>query len=268
MIKHYTLLLLIFVSSNLMMAQEIDNTRIYEIRSNVGIVHCDVRGKAWTDSFNVPPYRKLFALIKIRKDSTGKDSAVIRMLNWTDPRHPHGWQKYYYLMDKEDLDSNCIKYYSTGFRNATFTIGLITMPLKLRLGENFDFQGSFSLGTTAGVKMRISHYNPNYVDILFGASVSTINLDSFSTKGKVSGQPINNIATFSPSLGIVFEFGRAQAGIFYGWDFLGKSIQSKYEWIYDRKPWISIGFGFSILSITSKSSPSSGAVSGEDNPEK
>ena len=157
-------------------------------------------------------------------------------------------------MSRNDFDSGCIKYYNTWFYSASFTLGLITMPLKLRLGSNFDFQGSFSLGTTAGIKMRISHYGPNYINVLFGASISSVSLDSFSTNGKVPGQPLTNIAAFSPSFGTVFEFGKAQAGIFYGWDFIGKSTQSKYEWIYNGKPWISIGFGFSILNITSKSS--------------
>ncbi len=65
---------------------------------------------------------------------------------------------------------------------------------------------------------------------------------------------MTNIAVFSLSFGLVFEFGKAQAGIFYGWDFLNKSTETKYNWIYDRKPWISIGFGFSIFTIDSKSS--------------
>ncbi|MEJ7680524.1 MAG: hypothetical protein WKG06_22265 [Segetibacter sp.] len=46
--------------------------------------------------------------------------------------------------------------------------------------------------------------------MLLGTSISTVSLDSFNTRGKVSGQPLTNIAVFSPSLGVVFEFGKAR----------------------------------------------------------
>ena len=159
----------------------------------------------------------------------------------------------FFLVHRFDLDSNCIKIHQTGLRSAVFTIGLVTMPVKLRLSPGFEFQGNLSLGSTAGVKIRISHVNDNFVNLLIGTSISTVTLDSFNTKGKLNAQPLNNIAAFSPSLGLVFEFGKAQAGLFYGWDFLNKSTQIKYDWVYNKKPWISIGFGFSILNIDGKS---------------
>ena len=159
----------------------------------------------------------------------------------------------FFLVQRFDLDSNCIKIHPTGLRSAVFTIGLVTMPVKLRLSPSFEFQGNLSLGSTAGVKIRISRVNANFVNLLVGTSISTVTLDSFNTKGKLNAQPLNNIAAFSPSLGLVFEFGKAQAGLFYGWDFLNKSTQVKYDWVYNKKPWISIGFGFSILNIDGKS---------------
>src|SRR5882672_7798017 len=116
----------------------------------------------------------------------------------------------YFMIQRYDLDSNCIKVYNSGIKSMVFTIGLVTMPLKLRLGRNFDFQGNLSLGTTAGIKIRMSKYSFNYINFLLGTSISTISLDSFNTQGKVNGQPITNIAVFSPSFGVVFEFGKAQ----------------------------------------------------------
>ncbi len=205
------------------------------------------------------------------QNNTGlKEETIKRNRNselWPDTTHvtgsmpPTGKENYlktdkYFLMQKYDLDSNCVKVYNSGLRSTVFTIGLVTMPLKLRLGKNFDFQGNLSLGTTAGVKVRLSKYNSNYINFLLGASISTISLDSFSTRGKVPSQPINDIAVFSPSLGVVFEFGKAQGGIFYGMDFLNKSTQSRFAWIYNKKSWISIGFGFSIFNVDSKSNNS------------
>jgi hypothetical protein len=251
-------------------AQETENTRIYEVISNIPVVACDVVGNklSSTEHFIVPPYRSRFALVRLKGDSVvvrflvwekneflkrtfNLDSVHVKSLHGDDSiAHIHK----YFLITRTDLDSNCIKVYNRGIKNSVFTLGLVTMPMKLRLGKNFDFQGNLSLGTTAGTKFRVSKYNPNFLNLLLGLSISTITLDSFSTGGRVSGQPINNMAVFSPSLGMVFEFGKAQAGIFYGWDFLNKSNQLQYQWIHNKRPWISIGFGFSIFSVNSNSS--------------
>ena len=270
--KNWLLAFAILFSTGYAKSQNNEKSRIYEIRSSVPVVACDAIGNKLNNnnSFSVPPYRSKFALVRIKNDSV-----VVRFLTWSNNDSlRRSFNNYivsyrglagndssvtinkFFLMTRNDLDSNCIKVFSTGLKNAVFTLGLVTMPMKLRLGKNFDFQGNLSLGTTAGVKMKISKYNTNYLNVLFGASISTVSLDSFSTSGKISGQPLTNIAVFSPSLGLVFEFGNAQAGIFYGWDFLNKSTQSKFDWIYNKKPWISIGFGFSIFTVDSKSSPS------------
>lgn len=276
--RKFFLPILILVFTTNIYGQETDNTRIYETRSNIPVFACDLLGRKFYDDdvFAIPPFRSKFAVIKC----IGNDSVLVRFLTWSN--QPSLYEKFnkperyeaissmairatatrgntidtvvekYFLITKGDLDSNCIKVFNDGYRSVVFTFGIITMPMKLRLGKNFDFQGNLSLGTTAGAKMRISKYNPNYINLLFGASISTITLDSFSTKGKVTGQPITNMAVFSPSLGIVFEFGKAQAGIFYGWDILNKSNQSKYSWIHNKKPWLSVGFGVSIFNVDSK----------------
>jgi hypothetical protein len=267
-------------------SQEDQSSRIYELISNVAVTATDVTG---TKIYNndrpfVPPYKSKFAYIKTIRN----DSVLIRFLSWVEKdsvlRKKFNQEKVnisalsqqfkaqitkassldttientvrvrkYFLMSRSDFDSNAIKIYPTWHRSIVFTLGLVTMPLKLRPGKNFDFQGNLSLGTTAGIKMRMSKYNPNFLNVLLGASISAVTLDSFSTKGKVTGQPLTNQAVFSPSIGMVFEFGKAQAGLFYGWDLLNKSTDSQYSWIHNGKPWISIGFGFSILSINSKS---------------
>lgn len=266
--KKKLLIVILVLLFNKSIAQE-ETSRIYEIISNIPVTPCNVIGQSVSssESFFVPPYKSKFALVR----NAPNDSVIIRFLNWTSPKNNALRIKFnggndeatkYFKITKRDLDSNCIKVYTRGNKSTVFTLGLVTMPMKLRLGRNFDFQGNLNLGTTAGAKMRISKYNPNYVNFLFGASISTVSLDSFSTGGRISGQPLTNIAVFSPSLGVVFEFGKAQAGIFYGWDFLNKATQSRYHWIYDRKPWISIGFGFSIFSINGTSSNQS---NGENN---
>ena len=281
--------------TNFTYCQEPENTKVYEIRNSIAVIPCYITGKRMyqNDKFYNPPFGAKF--IVVRPLNAANDTIIIRYLLWTSEKdsglrriyndpliarpdtgnsrtQPDLWSgksdsttakndyenkiQKYFLIPKYDLDSNCVKVYKSGLKSTVFTIGLVTMPLKLRLGNNFDFQGNLSLGSTAGIKVRLSKYSFNYINLLFGASISTISLDSFNTKGKVIGQPITNMAVFSPSFGAVFEFGKAQAGIFYGWDILNKSTQSQYEWIYNKKPWVSIGFGFSIFGVDGKSNNS------------
>jgi hypothetical protein len=156
-------------------------------------------------------------------------------------------QRKYFLMSKTAFEKNCTPVYSRKLsKSAKFTSSAITLPVKLRL-KDFDFDKNFSLGISGGIKNRISKYSPNYINALIALNISTSDLDSFSTKGKVAGQPIKNVATFSPALGIVFEFGKAQIGIFSGVDLMSKANRNKFDWIYHGKPWISLGFGISIL---------------------
>lgn len=278
----FFLFLILFVFQTY--AQE--TTRIYEVRSNIPVFACNLLGqRLYKDNrFSIPRFGSKFAVVR----SLANDTTLVRFLTWdassSDPDAKYGYENFnkplqlqdidntewlrstpgidtmkierYFLMADSDIDSNCIKVFAKGPRSTVFTLGLVTMPMKLRLGKNFDFQGTLSLGTTAGIKMRMSPYNPNFINILIGTSISTISLDSFSTKGKVTGQPLTNIAVFSPSIGVVFEFGRAQAGVFYGWDILNKATQSQYGWIHNKKPWLSVGFGFSIFNINSNSSNS------------
>ncbi len=180
-------------------SQDNDKTRIYEVRSNIAVEACDVIGNKIqnNNSFSVPPYGSKFALVRIKNDSV-----VVRFLTWNNSDslrrsfndtiiHLPGFSgdssvtlNRYFLITRNDLDSNCIKVFARGVKSSVFTLGIVTMPMKLRLGENFDFQGNLSLGTTAGIKFKISKYNLNYLNLLFGASLSMVSLDSFSTKGK------------------------------------------------------------------------------------
>jgi len=43
------------------------------------------------------------------------------------------------------------------------------------------------------------------------------------------------------------EYQNIQAGVFVGWDHIGRINQNTYGWIYQSKPWISVGFGYAIF---------------------
>jgi hypothetical protein len=258
----------------------------YYITESVPIpmLECNMMGKVLDEAIYAAPFKSSFYFVGYK----GSDSVIVTFLFFTTsdtisnkytyyekyniPTNPVGKallnydlireekitsknrpavlsadERKYFLMSRYHFENRCYPFYSTKFNTAQFTVSAVTLPVKLRL-NNFDFDKNFSLGFAGGAKQRISNYKEHYINYLAALSISTNDLDSFSTRGKVATQPIKNVATFSPALGIVFEFGKAQVGIFGGVDLMSKSNRNKFDWIYHGKPWLSIGFGFSILS--------------------
>ena len=131
-------------------------------------------------------------------------------------------------------------------KKASFTVGATHIPFRLRF-DPFDFSNHLSIGTSFGVKFPMSNTHDISFNILGGINIASISLDSLSTNGMAD--PGETAAAFTPSLGFVFEYSKVQVGIYTGVDLL--SGNDKDIWIYQGKPWISIGVGVSIFTADS-----------------
>lgn len=232
--------------------------KYFDVLNDIPIVKSTIEGDIINHHQFITPEKTKFILVSAKNS----DTVIVRFLHWRS--NPNIIRAYrdsviftvgndsirgneYYLMKKSDLDNNCAQISFRGLHAISFAVGFVTMPVKLRVGKNFDFEPTISLGTTAGLRMRMSRHYTNYINFLVGASTSTINLDSSSARGIKTGESLKNVFVFSPSFGIVVEFSKSQIGLFCGYDLLGHSNKLKHDWIYQKKPWISIGFGFSIF---------------------
>jgi hypothetical protein len=153
----------------------------------------------------------------------------------------------YFKISRNDFNNKCIRIYETWRPYLTF--GSVIIPVKLRKNP-FDFSKDFSLGPAIGFKLRISKVLPTYINLLYNVGVTSVTLNP--DNAKTSTNETLNIAAFTQGVGIVAEVSNIQFGAFFGWDRLSYPQQNKYEWIYDKNRWISIGFGVSILSNQSK----------------
>ena len=161
--------------------------------------------------------------------------------------------RYFAVRVEEFLDeTRIIKRYSTW--KALPSIGALVIPIKLRPGTKnnesevsvpFDFSQDFTIGTSVGVRFRISRYKPNYFNILGSVGITSALVDSVSTNGIVT-KSNSKISAFTPSLGLLLEFSGVQIGGFVGWDFAGRSIAK--NWDYHGKSWVAVGVGYQIIS--------------------
>lgn len=147
----------------------------------------------------------------------------------------------YFRITKAQLDYKAIP---SNTQRYAFTLGSIITPLKIRFSP-FDFSKDFGIGTTFGIKYTKSDYAPISFSALVGLGVTGITLDSFYTAGKIKNR--QEALAFTPSIGIMLEFGNAQVGVFTGIDMLSSSNPLFDQFIYKNKPWISVGLGYSIF---------------------
>lgn len=151
----------------------------------------------------------------------------------------------YFLVSKSDIDNNT--YYR---EKVTLALGVINFPFKARVqSKNEDFSGSFNFGTAIGLKFPRRSYRNWSLSLITGYSLSNINIDTASVQNNKSLLLSNNNFTgFSISAGLLTEFKNIQVGLFIGWDHLTKINQRTFDWDYQGKPWLSVGFGYAIFS--------------------
>jgi hypothetical protein len=159
----------------------------------------------------------------------------------------YGDRQRYFRVDVAYLDACASDQTQIG---GSLAAGIISLPFKYRPQKNnSDFSGVFNLGT--GLGYTFSHKKSAVFthSAILGLSISTISLDSSNTN-RNQGQlaSINNFSAFSCSIGYMIQYDRVQAGVFFGIDQLSKINQRQFEWQYQSRPWISVGFGFAIFS--------------------
>ncbi len=223
----------------------------YKLVIEAPVLECNIVGTKRNSTIQIPPRNSLFTLV----GKKNADTVIVRFWNWAeiDLRREYNYSdsdekvRKYFLMSYQDFNDKSIKRYS---RVPTFTAGTVVIPVKLRFNQ-FDFSKDVTIGPTAGVRFRLSHYTNNYLNVLLGFGISSVSLDSISTGGKIkkgSDRP-----ALTPSLGIVFEFiQNVQVGVFLGKDYIAK--KEDVDWMYQGKTWFSIGLGITILSRQSSAS--------------
>jgi hypothetical protein len=222
---------------------------LYEFVIECPLRKCDIIGNTLDSTIYVAPPKSKFTLIELKQDICIIRFTLLnasKKINQSNlPIEDFSTYTYFYIT-KAQLD---FKARAITRSNLDLVVGNVITPVKLRFAP-FDFTKDITLGSTFGVKYSFAKKQNAAVDGLLGIGVSSLTIDSTSSRGKTQ-QPVDLLA-FSTSIGLVIEFGNAQVGAFLGFDFISNKNQNEYHWIYRNKPWISFGLGYSIFSFNIK----------------
>ena len=203
-----------------------------------------------------------------KKKSAVNNKALIDTFNYTngDVRQPR-----FFRVSPKDWQDKVVKRYSTNlipkkgqpwFTGTSITGGVVILPYKFRPNlrvkgviKGYDFSKDITLGISGGLRQRISHYKPYYLNVLGNFGVSNVTETPFNTDSTLKDS--RDVPAFTAAIAIVADFKNIQFGISLGWDKVSDS--NKNNWIYESQPWISVGFGYSIFSVsTAHSSAATG----------
>jgi hypothetical protein len=183
---------------------------------------------------------------------------IIRFLKWVDnpeknkrfvseagtPDDEQTWK--YFLLPIADYNPKA----ETVLAKHAFTIGALTVPIKMRFGDkkangdplrDFTFSGDVSLGFSLGYK-----YSPSKrhaFNALTGVSITSVPISPQTTKNLITNE--TNVAAVTWHIGLLSEVDNFQFGVFSGIDYLAG--ETGRRWIYRNQPWLGIAIGYSLL---------------------
>ena len=218
----------------------------YKLLIEAPVYRCDLAGRTLDTTLYVGPQHAVFTVV----GSVGNDQ-IVRFWEWEDNEQNNralvftdsSKQEYrYFLLVGEEFAA---KTQPRRSRTVGFTLGSTVLPFRIR-SNPYELAGEFSFGTTFGATFPLSDYRDIDLSVVGGLHLTHISLDSLDTRGAVRTGSGDQEPALSPLFGAVLEVSSVQVGLFAGWDLLNRPDSD--NWIYQGKPWVSIGIGAAIFS--------------------
>lgn len=239
-----------------LIAQEVESSRTYKVMSPFALEDYNTKSKKASYNGKTTIPGTFITLFKELPDH------VIIIVNEFDESLETLREEYnfstssgqvYFRATKEDFNAGCVKVFNTW--RPIMLIGTAVVPVRVRPEPN-DFSKDISIGPSIGLKFRMIRTLPVYLNLLYSLEISSVSLNQDNTfqasNPTVPIDEVTNASALTHAGGIVLENASLQFGFFFGWDRLGNSNRKKYEWVYDKLPWYSLGFGINLFANQNK----------------
>ncbi len=145
----------------------------------------------------------------------------------------------------ENIDAGKInEIFNVEYSISRVSVSVLSVPFKYRFGENGinEFTTDGTIGTSIGFKIYNNRLFDYGLSLNIGGGITTFNR-TIIDKNDNTKTTKQNIAGFSLVPALVFNVGKVQMGLAFGWDF--SDVEPK--WDYNAKPWLSFSVGYSFL---------------------
>ena len=177
---------------------------------------------------------------KIFKDKEGKDSAS-QIVS----------ESRFFLLKQSYFTKDFILILSKRPQNWDISFGALTLPFKIRF-KPFNFEANASLGTSILFTKKFKWNQDFSWGLDLGLSLSSVILDSSSTKGTVSTS--TQRPAFTPSLSYMISYKNISFTAGLGMDLISLNSVIENSWIYKRQIWMGFGIGINLFSSNTGSS--------------
>ena len=152
---------------------------------------------------------------------------------------------YWIALDQLSQDSETVNNQSfrKEFYKSRWSIGVLTVPFKYRLGtrknESSIFSGESSIGPSLGYNLWKRPKLEETLTLVGSAGITVINPNQYFEESTEDLE--KNMAGFTVAIGLVLKIKNGEAGIVAGMDL------SDRTWEYHADPWISLAVGYSFF---------------------
>ena len=123
--------------------------------------------------------------------------------------------------------------------------GAFTFPFKYR-PQNGVLEPSLSLSGVVGVQLGLDKNSTGFLSFLIGFGPSSVNVNNTNSADTNTANASRPVATLSFT--ILGQWNNIQLAISTGID--DNLSNSTDKWIYQNKPWLSLGIGFNIFTAS------------------
>lgn len=118
----------------------------------------------------------------------------------------------------------------------------MVLPFKLR-PQYGVFSKDLTLSGMGGLKHNIRRNQDASISAVIGVGISSITVDSISTRGEFRSTAEQ--AAITISTGLVTKWRHLQFGAFIGWDHLSQA--ERLGWKHQGAPWVGLGIGLAVF---------------------
>jgi len=240
--------------------------KTYIFDSNHDLWTCDAAGySSASDSIKIAFKGYLFQVVSVFVDSkTSTTELVIKFQNFprNDPDHRNMYNllpshkddpkitnenSRYFVISQNDFSTICSEYISP--HSTTVTFGTFTTPFKFRPTKSL-FTSDLTLGTVAYLNLKFS--DALSYGVAAGISLTSVTLDSLSTKGKTRSS--SDRPALTPSFSYVLSYNNVSFTFGVGIDYINKTTDIERSWIFNGKPWFGFGIGLNLFGASNSNS--------------